>query len=312
MTQDNTVVDHLITAVKQLQAGGETLAQLDAEVLQEFMSAVETPVDLSRFQQPAAVVEAEAPSVPQSPTEIQPAAVAEAVPQVQKTPVIQQAPPDKSPGVQEQRQPAPVIPFPAAAAAVQAPVQQSAGRSAAVDVSRLSLKELRKFSITCSSCQSDFDELRNPDEGLDEQASLMIIVEPGGKSAAHMADPFAGQEGDLLRKMITAMKIPLDKVYLCMAHRCTAPGGLKTMVETAPYLKRQIELVKPGAIIVFGSAALNILGLEGNLNRCRGQWQEVDGVPLMATYPASFLMRQPAKKRDAWNDLKQVMARLNL
>ena len=127
-----------------------------------------------------------------------------------------------------------------------------------------------------------------------------------------ISDPYHGDAGNLLTKMISAMNINMDDVYLCMAHRCFGPGARETISQTKPYLERQIELVNPEVIVIFGGAALKILLNEQSLVKCRGRWLEIGNVPAIATYPPGYLLKKAAAKREAWNDLQQVMARLNL
>lgn len=127
-----------------------------------------------------------------------------------------------------------------------------------------------------------------------------------------MKDPFHGEAGELFLKMVQAMKIDLSETYICMAHKCFGPGAREKIVETKPYLEKQIELVKPDVILIFGGAALNILLGEQSLMKNRGRWLEVNGIPTLATYPPAYLQQKAEAKKEAWSDMQQVMARLSV
>lgn len=286
-----TILDELIENVKMQIAQGKTHVAIDQDVLTEFYTDFATPVETPQVQAPQ--VE---PVIPEQEKVVEPTLAVE-------TPVVEVP--------KTEKKPEPV--FEVREEPVKAPVAKTAAaNSALANVSNLSLDELRLQGNSCSSCKLNVGEKRSQNTGLNAQARMMIITEPAGTGIEFISDPFHGDAGQLLIKMISAMNVNMDDVYLCMAHRCFGPGARETIGQTRPYLERQIELVNPEVIVIFGGAALNILLNEQSLVKCRGRWLEIGNVPAIATYPPGYLLKKAAAKKEAWNDLQQVMARLNL
>ncbi|MCM8537741.1 MAG: uracil-DNA glycosylase [Lentisphaeraceae bacterium] len=290
------LIDNLIENIKVQISQGNTYVPIEPEVLEELYKDYDTPqVSLPATQQKT--------SVPKTPVPITQPAAAKVVepPKTEYT----SAP---EPKVMEVKEETPSITksfeLPKTEEKI-IPVQISSADN-------LSLDELRDQGNTCSSCNLQIGEKRSENTGLNAQARLMIITEPAGTAPEFIADPFAGEAGKLLIKMISAMNLNMDDVYLTMAHRCFGPGARETISQSRPYLEKQIELVNPEVIVIFGGAALNILLNEQSLVKCRGRWLDIGNVPAIATYPPGYLLKKAEAKREAWNDLKQVITRLNL
>jgi uracil-DNA glycosylase len=303
-----TLLDNLVENIQRQISRGETDVRVDANVLKEFYTDYQVPV-----QAPAVPTQT---ITPQAQTQATPVVqtAAPATPIHAATPVIQPAVETTpvhaaTPVIQPAVETTPVqTAIPVVQTAVEtAPIVQ---QSAPLDLSSFSLPDLRQRGNSCSACQFSLGEKRSKDTAKNSQAKLMIISEPAGRSEEQMTDPFHGEAGALLLKMLGALKINLDDVYMCMAHRCYGPGAREKIIETKPYLLRQIELVKPDVLLIFGGAALNILVGEQSLMNSRGHWLEVQGVPTIATFPPAYLIHKAEAKRDAWNDMKQVMSRL--
>ena len=276
----STLVDNLISTLQNKIACGEKDARIEPDVLAEFMSDF-APAPQVRPEMPKEVKEPVRTEIKTQEAEIEKAF---------------EPPPAEQPVKQPEKMP-------------DLPVEPAAPEAPA-DISSLTLEELRKYGNTCSACDFALGEVRSENTAVNEQAELMIITEPAGRSEEFMSDPFHGEAGNLLLKMIRAMNIDPDSIYLCMAHRCYGPGAREKIGETKPYLTRQIELVSPKAILIFGGAALNILLGEQSLMNCRGRWLEIGDIPAIATFPPAYLIHKPESKKDAWNDMQQVMARL--
>ena len=147
-------------------------------------------------------------------------------------------------------------------------------------------------------------------------ARLMFVGEGPGAEEDEQGVPFVGAAGQLLTKMITAMKLKREDVYIANIVKCRPPANRTPADDEGqaclPYLQRQIELVKPEVIVVLGGVPfLHLLGQKG-ITSGRGKWYEYKGIPVMATYHPAFLLRMPGKKAEVWNDLQLVMARLGL
>ena len=272
-----SIIDSLVTHIESRIVSGNSQERISAEVLNEFMSDIASaPVQKPEIPQPNSFTEA-VPKIEESLT-----------PPVQKEAKVEPAFNPKI--VEEKPEPVEVV----------------------TDVESLSLDELRVHGNTCSACKFSLGEKRSKDTAVNESARLMIITEPAGRTDDFMLDPFHGEAGDLFLKMVSAMKVDLDELYICMAHKCFGPGAREKIVETKPFLEKQIELIKPEAILIFGGAALNILLGEQSLMKNRGKWLEVNGIPAIATFPPAYLQQKAQAKRETWGDMQQVMAKLKL
>ena len=115
--------------------------------------------------------------------------------------------------------------------------------------------------------------------------------------------------------MLAAIDLPRDRVYICNVVKCRPPRNRQPTPEEReaclPHLRAQVGLVKPRMILLLGATAVSAaLGAEYRITRCHGQFFERKGCDIIATYHPSALLRDESKKRDAWNDLKLVRARL--
>ena len=153
-----------------------------------------------------------------------------------------------------------------------------------------------------------------PGQG-DAHAPLMLIGEGPGEQEDRQGLAFVGPAGQLLTRMLSAIQLPRERVYICNVVKCRPPRNRQPSPEEIQacigHLRAQVALVKPRIILLLGATAVRaVLGPEYRITRCRGQWFERKGVSIIATYHPSALLRDPAKKRDAWDDLKKVRIRL--
>ena len=153
-----------------------------------------------------------------------------------------------------------------------------------------------------------------PGQG-DEHAPLMLIGEGPGQVEDEEGLAFVGPAGQLLTRMLTAISLPRDRVYICNIVKCRPPNNRVPEPAEAEacrlHLRNQFALVRPKVIVLLGStAAKSILGPEIRITRDRGRWYERKGVWFMPTYHPSALLRDPAKKREAWEDMQSLRDRL--
>ena len=146
-------------------------------------------------------------------------------------------------------------------------------------------------------------------------ADLAFVGEGPGYHEDQQGFPFVGAAGQLLDRMIQAMGYQRDQVYVCNVVKCRPPENRTPRPDEAgacePFLSRQLELVNPRFIVTLGRCATENLGLvEPGARGWRGRWRMWNGVPAMPTYHPAFLLRSPQFKRQVWQDLQQVMARL--
>jgi uracil-DNA glycosylase family 4 len=145
----------------------------------------------------------------------------------------------------------------------------------------------------------------NPD------ADLMFVGEAPGGDEDIQGIPFVGRAGQLLTKMINAIQIERDDVYIANVIKCRPPQNRNPdpdEVETCePFLFRQIDAIKPKVIVALGSfAAKTLLRSQDSISRLRGRVYDFRGTKVIPTFHPSFLLRSPDRKRDAWEDLKKA------
>lgn len=146
-------------------------------------------------------------------------------------------------------------------------------------------------------------------------ADLMFVGEAPGADEDVQGEPFVGRAGQLLTKMIEAMGLTREVVYIANVIKCRPPANRNPdpdEVETCePFLLRQIDIVQPKVVVALGKfAAQTLLRTDTPITRLRGQVHQLRGVHLVPTFHPAYLLRSPDKKRDAWDDLKRVMALL--
>ena len=144
------------------------------------------------------------------------------------------------------------------------------------------------------------------------RAELVFVGEGPGEEEDKQGIPFVGAAGQLLTKMIEAMKFKRDEVYICNVVKCRPPGNRNPepdeIAACEPFLKAQLGVIKPKAIVALGKfAAQTLLRDPTPITRMRGQWREYEGVPLMPTFHPAYLLRSPDEKKKAWLDLQEVM-----
>ena len=148
-------------------------------------------------------------------------------------------------------------------------------------------------------------------------ARLMFVGEGPGADEDAQGLPFVGKAGQLLNNMIGAMGLARAEVYIANIVKCRPPGNRApepTEANTcSQFLLRQIDVVRPEAIVALGAtAATYLLGVKQSLSSLRGRWHGCRGAKLAVTYHPAFLLRDPRQKAEAWKDLQMVMRELGL
>jgi len=148
-------------------------------------------------------------------------------------------------------------------------------------------------------------------------ADLMFIGEAPGADEDQQGEPFVGRAGQLLNNMTKAMGLRREDVYIANIIKCRPPGNRtpeRDECETcSPFLMRQIEVIKPKAIVALGAvAAKTLLAINAPMSEFRGRWYDFRGTKLAVTYHPAFLLRDPRQKKETWKDLQMVMKELGL
>jgi len=147
-----------------------------------------------------------------------------------------------------------------------------------------------------------------PGEGS-SNAELVCVGEAPGAKEDETGRPFIGQAGQLLTKILSAIELTREQVFICNVLKHRPPGNRNPLPEEvvacSPYLIRQLEVIKPKVIIAFGTfAAQTLLNTKTSLGELRGKIHQYHGVPLIVTYHPAALLRNPAWKRPTWEDVK--------
>ena len=180
------------------------------------------------------------------------------------------------------------------------------------------LKVIREDIGDCTRCKLHGQGRKQIVFGVGNPAAdLMFVGEGPGADEDEQGEPFVGRAGQLLNKMIEAMGIKREDVYIANVVKCRPPGNRtpeRDETETcSPFLFRQIEVIKPKAIVALGAvAAKSLLGINDTMGNMRGQWYDFRGTKLRVTYHPAFLLRDPRQKGEAWKDLQEVMKYLGL
>ena len=144
------------------------------------------------------------------------------------------------------------------------------------------------------------------------KAKLVFIGEGPGFEEDRKGQPFVGAAGQLLTRIIEAIKLSRHQVYICNIIKCRPPGNrnpesdeIKTCF---PFLERQLVAIQPDFIVALGTfAAQTLLGTTISISRLRGRFHKYKGIRVVPTYHPAYLLRNPAKKRDVWEDMKMLM-----
>ena len=172
--------------------------------------------------------------------------------------------------------------------------------------------------LACSRTQTVFG-VGNPD------ADLMFIGEAPGADEDQQGEPFVGRAGQLLTRILKAMNFAREDVYIANILKCRPdmPAGsfgnrppTPTEMQTCrPYLVEQIDIIQPSVLVALGAVAVEgLLGTRAAMRELRGRWHTYNSIPLMITYHPAYLLRNqaPSEKRKVWEDMLQVMERLEL
>jgi DNA polymerase len=178
------------------------------------------------------------------------------------------------------------------------------------------LEGLARFLDGCTRCR--LSEQRRSivvGEGA-EAADLMFIGEGPGAEEDRTGRPFVGQAGRLLDRMIFALGFERSDVYIGNVVKCRPPSNrdpaTEEMAACSAFLDRQIELIRPRVIVALGRiAARQLTGTGKPMGALRGRWASYRGIPLMPVFHPAYLLRNQIAKRQAWEDLKLVRAKLD-
>lgn len=163
----------------------------------------------------------------------------------------------------------------------------------------------------CTRCPLHLERTHVVHTEGNRKARLMFVGEAPGADEDAQSRPFVGRAGQLLTKIIEAIGLKREQVLIGNVNRCRPPGNRAPTTEEAstckPYLLREIAIVQPEVIVVLGNTAMkNLLDTREGITRLRGRFQDFKGIKVMPTFHPAYLLRDPSKKRETWEDLKKV------
>jgi DNA polymerase len=207
------------------------------------------------------------------------------------------------------RRPQPQPPRPAGAAAMSA---------AALARQCGTLEELKSALAGFDGCALRKTAMNTVFADGNAHAGLMIVGEAPGADEDRQGLPFVGLSGQLLDRMLAAIGLDRETVYISNILPWRPPGNRKPTseeVETClPFLKRHIDLVAPRVLVLLGGTAAGaLLGTTTGITRLRGKWQDYQGepaIPAMPTFHPAYLLRNPSLKQQSWRDLQAIRDRL--
>ena len=203
------------------------------------------------------------------------------------------------------------------------PITDEGGRDGSTESESLSdftpcssLEDIRREFEDCARC--DLSDLRNTfvfGSG-NPNADLLFIGTAPNSDEDSEGEPFIGEDGDLLTKIIEAIKLRREDVYLSNLTKCCTPDGRNPTKEEAsackPILNKQIMTIRPLVICTLGDiAAQTLLDTEEPISSLRGRFHNYNGIPLMPTYHPSYILKNHDVKREVWEDMKQIKKMLD-
>ncbi len=223
--------------------------------------------------------------------------------------------PEETPTADAASLPARAIPpasvSPKAPAKRGAKVSDAASRVAALEI-------LRTEVAGCRACVHLAEARTNTVFGSGNPAArLCFLGEAPGADEDASGEPFVGRAGQLLTKIIEACTLTRDEVYILNVLKCRPPENRRPEPEEVAncrgYFERQIEAIRPEFICCLGtSAAQSLLRTDETIGKLRGRWFDYGPATVICTYHPSYLLRNPAAKRDVWDDMQHLMARMGI
>ena len=190
-------------------------------------------------------------------------------------------------------------------------------RAAADEGKTAALAALEKEFKNCMECALSKTRTHVVFGSGNAEARLMFIGEAPGFDEDKQGLPFVGAAGQLLTKIIEAMKLKREDVYIANCLKCRPPGNRNPepseIAACSPILKRQVEIIQPEIICALGKfAAQTLLATDRPISRLRGEFHDFNGIKLMPTFHPAYLLRNPDDKKLVWEDMKKVMQELGI
>lgn len=192
------------------------------------------------------------------------------------------------------------------------------GKMASTSDKQALLDEIKQKYNQCSRCPLATQGRSQVVFGIgNPNSELMFVGEGPGRDEDKQGKPFVGRAGQLLTKIIEAMKLTRDDVYISNVVKCRPPENRTPLPNESEVCKKlilfkEIEIIKPKIICALGATALQgLMGPGVSISKVRGTFLKFNGLLVMPTYHPAYLLRNPDAKRDVWEDMKKILEQLN-
>jgi uracil-DNA glycosylase len=168
----------------------------------------------------------------------------------------------------------------------------------------------------CKKCEELVENRTQTVFGVgNPNTKIVLIGEAPGHDEDQQGEPFVGKAGKLLNAILEACGIQRSQIYICNICKCRPPGNRAPTFEESKncrgFLDLQLKIIAPKYIVCMGGvAAQNLLGELTPISQMRGKWYEYNGIPVLPVFHPAYLLRNPAKKADMWEDLQLLLARM--
>ena len=185
----------------------------------------------------------------------------------------------------------------------------------APDSSRETLPSIRADLGDCQRCKLAPTRTHIVFGSGNPNADVVFVGEAPGLDEDIQGLPFVGAAGQLLTKIIESIGLKREETYICNILKCRPPDNRNPepdeVMQCSPFLKRQLAAIRPKIVCALGKfAAQNLLQSSDSITRLRGRFHDIDGMRVIATFHPAYLLRSPEKKREVWEDMKQISAEL--
>jgi uracil-DNA glycosylase family 4 len=192
-----------------------------------------------------------------------------------------------------------------------APPRKKAPSPPPAPPSSLTLEKVREELGDCRRCKLHSTRTNIVFGTGNSKARLVFVGEGPGRDEDLQGKPFVGLAGQLLTKIIQAIQLTREEVYIANIIKCRPPGNRNPEPDEIracePFLIKQLEAIRPRLICALGTfAAQTLLKTEERISLLRGRFHQYQGIPLMPTYHPAYLLRNPNFKRDVWEDMKKI------
>ena len=186
-----------------------------------------------------------------------------------------------------------------------------------------SLNQLERFIKISNNCPLKNQALKTVFADGNPSSKIMLIGEAPGAEEDKLGKPFVGAAGQLLNKMLAAIKLDRNSVYITNIVPWRPPNNRapnsEEIMQCLPFIQKHIEIIQPSILILLGGTATKaILTTTHGITKLRGQWHEYNNlyikkpIPTIAMYHPAFLLRSPGHKKEAWRDLQKIQKKLKL